>query len=464
MGLIKALTGAVGGTVADQWKEYFYCDALSSDVLISKGVKQVSGRSSNTKGNDNIISNGSGISVSNGQCAIIVDRGAVTEVCAEPGTFIYDKSSEPSLFQGSLGKSIVATFKTASSRFQHGGDTGSDQRIYYFNIKEIMGNRYGTPSPIPFRIVDNNIGLDMDASIRCNGEYTYKIVNPMLFYSNVAGNVSSEYRKETLESTLKMELLDALQPALAQISKLQIRYSEIGAHKSKVCDELNIILDEKWAELRGLELVSFGFNSITAPKEIEDLIVELQKTKVLTNANMAAATLVSAQAEAMKSAAANESTGPMMAFAGMNMAQGAGGMNATNLFNMGAQQMQQNQGQTNGWTCSCGTNNQGKFCAGCGKPMTPAVSKDSWTCNCGQSNTGKFCSSCGNGKPAAVLGWTCSCGTINRGKFCADCGNGKPSGAPLYVCDKCGFEPVDPKNPPKFCPECGDTFDQNDIK
>ena len=474
MGLIKAISGAVGGVIADQWKEFFYCESLSSDVLMTKGQKQVGSRSSNTKGNDNIISNGSGISISNGQCAIIVDRGLVTELCAEPGTFTYDNSTEPSIFTGSLGDSIVSLFKTSVERFKHGGDTGTDQRVYYFNIKEIIGNRYGTPNPIPFRVVDTKIGLDMDISIRCNGEYSYKIMNPMVFYTNIAGNVTEEYRKETLDSMLKTELLTALQPAFAKISAMGVRYSALMGHTEDMCNALNEILDVKWGELRGIELVSFGMNSVTAPKEDEDLIKELQKTGMLRDPNMAAATLASAQADAMRSAASNTATGPMMAFAGMNMAQGAGGMNSANLFQVGQQQAQQQQAQqqqqqvqapqADGWACACGTTNQGKFCANCGQKEPAPVVVGGWECGCGITNTGKFCLDCGKPKPATVDGWACGCGVTNRGKFCAECGTQKPAGAPLYVCDKCGFKPVDPKNPPKFCPECGDSFDEGDIK
>ncbi|MBE6705796.1 MAG: SPFH domain-containing protein, partial [Ruminococcaceae bacterium] len=194
MGLIKAGLGALGGTLADQWKEFFYCEALSNDVLMVKGQKQITGRSSNTKGNDNIISNGSGIAVADGQAMMIVEQGKVVEFCAEPGEFTYDSSSEPSIFAGNLGQSILDTFKTIGKRFAYGGDTGKDQRVYYFNTKEIMGNKYGTATPIPFRVVVNEqMGLKLSVDIRCNGEYTYKMVNPMLFYTNFAGNVSDEY-------------------------------------------------------------------------------------------------------------------------------------------------------------------------------------------------------------------------------------------------------------------------------
>lgn len=447
MGLIKAIGGAIRGTMADQWKEYFYCDSLDADVLVTRGFKRTKGKfGTKNNGNDNIISNGSVIAVNEGQCMIIVDQGKVVEFCGEAGQFLYDTSTEPSLFCGPLGKSILNTFSEIGSRITFGGDAGKDQRIYFFNTKELMGNKYGTPNPIPFRVVDQNIGLDVDITVRCNGEYSYRIVDPILFYTNVCGNIVEEYKRDEIDGQLKSELMTALQPAFAEISAMGIRYSAVPAHTTEMADALNKILSEKWAKLRGIEIVSFGVNSITAPKEDEDMIKNLQRTAVMRNPGMAAATLTEAQAEAMKSAAANTSTGPMMAFAGMNMANQAGGINAGSLFQMQAEQTQATPAATPAASSSS------------------AVSADSWTCSCGTVNTGKFCSQCGAPKPAPAVGWTCSCGAVNTGRFCSECGAPKPAGAPLYKCDKCGWEPEDPQHPPKFCPECGDPFDDNDIR
>lgn len=455
MGLIKAISGAIRGVTADQWKEYFYCDSLESDVLVTKGHKRTGGRfGNNNNGNDNIISNGSVIAVNEGQCMIIVDQGKVVEFCAEAGEFQYDTSSEPSLLSGNLGENIKKTFNTIGKRFTFAGDTGKDQRVYFFNTKEIMGNKYGTANPVPFRVVDTNIGLDVDISVRCNGEYSYQIFDPILFYTNVCGNVKEEYTRETISSQLKTELMTALQPAFAQISEMGIRYSAIPAHTMEVADALNKVLSEKWGELRGIKIVSFGVNTIKASEEDEQMIKELQRTAVLRNPNMAAATLTGAQAEAMKSAAANTSTGPMMAFAGMNMANMAGGMNANTLFEMGAQQTANQAQQAANQTAGQASNQTVNQTSGAG----------SWTCKCGNVNTGKFCVECGASKPEPAVGWTCSCGAVNKGKFCSECGAKKPAGEPLYKCDKCGWEPDDPKNPPKFCPECGDVFNEDDIQ
>lgn len=442
MGLISAITQAAQSALADSWREYFYCDSIPVDVLITKANKRQNRNSSNTKGSDNVISNGSIIAVADGQCMLIVEQGKVVEVCAEPGEFVWDSSTEPSIFYGSLGENIKKSFAQIGKRFTFGGDTAKDQRVYYVNTKEILGNKYGTPNPVPFRVVDKNIGLDVDIAIRCHGEYSYRVTDPVLFYTNVASNVTSEYRRSQIDSQLKSELMTSLQPVFARISEMGIRYSALPAHTKEIADVLNDEMSDTWSGLRGISVISFGVSSVTASEEDEKMIKELQKNAVLTNPAMAAATLTAAQAEAMKSAAANESTGPMMAFAGMNMANMAGGMNANNLYGMAAAQQAaapqaapQAQPNLTGWTCTCGH----------------------------AGNTGKFCSECGQPQPKDALGWTCSCGTFNKGKFCAECGAKKPAGVPVYKCDKCGWEPEDITNIPKFCPECGDPFDDNDI-
>lgn len=429
--------GAIGGTLADQWKEFFYCDAIDKNVLVVKGQKRVTSRTTNTKGNDNIISNGSGIAVADGQCMIIVEQGKIVEVCAEPGQFTYDTSTEPSIFSGSLGKSIIETFKTMGKRFAYGGDTGKDQRVYYFNTKEIIDNKFGTANPLPFRVVDSKIGLDIDVSIRCNGVYSYKIANPILFYTNVCGNIEQEYTRSEIDSQLKTEFISALQPAFAKLSALEMRPNQVPAHAEELSSFMNEALNKKWGELRGLQVVSIAMNPITLPEEDAEMIKQAQRTAIMRDPGMAAATLVGAQAEAMKSAASNEA-GAMTGFLGMGMAMNAGGgMNAQNLYAMAQQQQAP-------------------------AAPAPAPAAGGWTCSCGAVNTGKFCAECGAKKPDD--GWTCSCGTVNKGKFCVECGAKKPASEPLYRCAKCGWEPEDPKHPPKFCPECGDPFDDSDIK
>lgn len=439
MGLIKAALGSVGSVLADQWKEYFYCDSMAANVLVTKGKKRTSSRNSNTKGSDNIISNGSVVAVNEGQCMMIVEQGKIVEFAAEAGEYTWNSSSEPTIFQGGL-EGLEGSWETLKRRFAFGGDTAKDQRVYFFNLKELVGNKYGTPAPIPFRVVDNNIGLDMDVSIRCNGEYSYKIADPMLFYKNVCGNVSQDYTRDQLDSQLKSEFLTALQPAFARISAQGIRYSALPGHTMELAQAMNEVLSGKWGATRGLAIVAVGVNSVTASAEDEATIKELQKSAVFRNTNMAAAHMVQAQAEAMKTAAGNKN-GAMMGFMGMNMAQSAGGFNAASLFQMGQQQ---------------------PAASAPAAPAAPAAGANTWKCSCGAVNTGKFCMECGASKPAD--GWVCSCGAVNKGKFCSECGAKKPASEPLYRCDKCGWEPEDPKHPPKFCPECGDKFDDEDIR
>ena len=438
MGLIAAGIGAIGGVLADQWKEFFYCDAIDRNVLAVKGQKRITGRSSNTKGNDNIISNGSVVAVADGQCMIIVEQGKIVEVCAEPGEFVWDSSTEPSIFTGKLGASIKETFKLIGKRFAFGGDTGKDQRVYYFNTKEIIDNKFGTPTPIPFRVVDRNINLDIDVSVRCSGVYSYRVADPLLFYANVCGNVERAYTRDQIDSQLKTEFISALQPAFARISELQVRPSALPGHAEELSEAMNVALSKKWGELRGLQVVSIAMNPITLSEEDQELIKKAQHAAIMRDPSMAAATLVESQAQAMKDAA-NNSAGAMTGFMGYGMAQQAGGINAQSLFAMGQQQQAQ--------------------------APAAAPKADSWRCACGAENTGKFCIECGKPKPAPAAGWTCpQCGAVNKGKFCAECGAKKPAGEPLYKCDKCGWEPEDPKHPPKFCPECGDIFDEKDIQ
>lgn len=455
MGLIRAAISAVGGTMADQWKEFFICESLDVDVLAVKGQKRIGSRSANKKGSDNLITSGSGIAVADGQCALIVEQGKIVEVCAEPGEYTYDASTEPTIFSGNLGSSLDQVFDVIGKRFTYGGDTGKDQRIYYINTKELIDNKFGTPNPVPFRVVDRNIGLDVDVSVRCSGVYSYRISNPLLFYANVCGNIEQEYRREELDHQLKTEFISALQPAFAKISDLEIRPNALPGHVTELCDAMNEALTGKWANTRGITVVSVAIGTIDLPKEDAEMIKQAQKTAILHDPMMAAATLTEAQAGAMKTAAGN-SAGAMTGFMGMGMAAQNGGMNAQNLYQMGAEMAQHNAGQN-----QQNVSSQPHMTAPGKGGEKEAAGK--WICACGAVNMKdwKFCQECGKERPQE--GWICSCGAENKGKFCTECGKPRPKGTPVYQCDKCGWKPEDPKNPPKFCPECGDPFDANDI-
>ena len=433
MGLIKAFTGSAGGILADQWKEYFYCDALDEETLLVKASKRTDRRSSNTKGTDNVITKGSVFAVADGQCMLIVDQGKIAEVCAEPGEYTYDASTEPSVFAGSFGQSLVDSFQTFGKRFTIGGQAPKDQRVYYINTKEIMGNKYGTPSPVPYRIVDRNVNLDIEIGIRCFGEYSYRVADPIVFYQKIAGNSAGIYTRDKMDSQLKSDILTALQPAFGRLAEQGLRYYALTSHTMELAGAMNEVLGRDWLTKRGLAIVNFGISSVKASEEDEQYIKDLQRTAALRDPGLAGATLVQAQADAMRAAAANENAGSAMAFMGMNMAAQAGGNSANAFYQMAAQQ-----------------------------PAAPAApAANGWKCSCGAVNTGKFCVECGAKKPEE--GWVCSCGSVNKGKFCPQCGAKRPAGAPVYRCDKCGFQPADPRNPPRFCPECGDPFNDGDI-
>lgn len=326
MGLIKSLVNSVSGSLGDQWKEYFYCDSLEQNVLMCKGQKQQTQRGTNYRGESNIISNGSIIAVNEGQCAVIVEDGKIVELTCEPGRFVYDTSSEPSIFAGKFGQSLKDTFKQIGKRFTFGGSTGKDQRIYFINIKPIENNLFGTYTPIPFRFVDKNVGADIDLHVRCRGRFSYTIDNPIIFYTRIAANVQDYFTSDQLLDQLRAEFVTYLQAAFAPISSRGVRPSDLLGETIELVDEMNKLLKEKWLEMRGLKIFSIAFESISVPDDEQKILTKLQETKVFTNSQMAAANFAQAQADALRAAASNENAGAFMAFAGMNMANATGNM------------------------------------------------------------------------------------------------------------------------------------------
>ena len=442
MGLLKAGFGAAAGVLNEQWRDYIYCDALPNDVLMAKGRKR-------TGGSDNLLSDGSIIAVNEGQAMIIVHQGAVVEFCAEAGQFVFEGGSEPSIFYGDLGESVKATFHRIAERFTFGGDAANDLRVYFFNTKEIMGNKYGTPAPVTVRVVDANIGLDTDIGVRCNGEFSYRIVDPLLFYTAVCGNVTDTFRKDQIYNMMRSEFLTALQPGFGRLSAMGIRFSMFPAHTMELAEAMEEQLSDKWTRQRGIAVVSVGINTIAALPEDEERIKQLQLTAVMRDPNMRAASMSQDFGAALRTAAGNEA-GAMMGFANVGMMQGtAAGMGASGLFDTSqpyqpqpnayqvtapGQSMPQQAPQpqaappAGAWKCpNCGAENTGKFCMECGtpKPAAPAT----WKCpNCGAENTGKFCMECGTKKPEPAAEWTCSCGHVNAAgaKFCMECGTPRP--------------------------------------
>lgn len=457
MGLIKAALSAAGSVLTEQWKDYFYCDAIPSDVMVVKGRKRNTGRSGSFRADDDIVSNGSVIAVNEGQCMIIVEQGKIVDICAEPGEYTYDTSTEPSVFAGDLGEAIKTTFKNIGKRFTFGGETPKDQRVYYFNTKEIVGMKYGTPSPIPFRVVDDHAGIRMDISVSCHGSYTFKIVDPLLFYTEVCGNVADSYvlKGSELEMQMRGEFLTALQPAFGRLSEMGLLYSALPGHTKELTEAMKEELSAEWRAHRGIEVGKVSIFSVKASDEDEKTLKEMQRNAAFMDPARAAAFTVAARGDAMKAAASN-AAGAMTGFMGMNMAGG-------NADVQGLYSMAQQKAAADSWTCFCGASASGNFCPQCGAKKPAPKAADGWTCPaCGAAVTGKFCSECGAPRPVAE-GWTCSCGSVNKGKFCPECGARKPAGVQQYKCDKCGWEPEKGVKPPKFCPECGDPFDDGDL-
>lgn len=424
MGLIKQVIGeiktsvteAIGTTLSDQWKEYFYCDAMDADTLVKKGsVRYTNG--ANINRSDNIITNGSKIAVNEGQFLLVVENGKIVDFTSEPGAYIYDTKTEPSLFDSGF-EGLKASFEKVGKRFTYGGQPENDQRVYYVNTKEIINNKIGIGN-VPFRDSEFNFTV----RIMGYGNYSYKIVNPVMFFTNLCANITDSYKRSALEEQLRSEVQESMQPALGRIALKGIPYDNLPLYTKEIGDEVDKEISDEWKDLRGISIVSVAFSSITVDEESQKKISRFQEDRIYTDPSMLGSKIGSAQASAMEAAASN-SSGAMQGFLGMGMAVQQGGMNAAQLMNMGAEQKAAANAASASdgtWTCECGMQNKGKFCTECGKPK-PAP--QGWVCECGAQNTGKFCTECGKPKPAGE--WVCECGAKNTGKFCTECGKKAP--------------------------------------
>ena len=439
MGLIKSIVSSVKSGLGDQWLDFIYCEALPADVLMKKGQKrtnQTKFGSSNTKGSDNIITRGSKIAVNEGQFMIVVDQGKIVDFTDEPGEYTMDISTEPSLFYGSFGESLKESFKLVGKRFTFGGDTGHDQRVYFINKKDIIGNKFGTPNPVPFR--DSEFGFTVD--IKCFGEYVYKIVDPLLFFASLCGNVEDEFKRDRIDSQFKTDLLSALQPALSNVALKKISYDMLPGSVPEISAAVKDQLAQTWGSVNGINVTKVSIASVSTTDESAKKIKEFQSSRIYSNSAMQSGRMTEAFANAVEGIGQNSgnSTNAMFGMMGVGMMNNMG----NNMFGgVGSAQMQGGQNA---------------------QPQPAAANPNSWKCQCGAANVGKFCTECAAPKPAPANTWRCECGDDNTGKFCKECGKPNTTGK-LYKCDKCGWTPEDPTKPPKFCPECGDVFDMSDV-
>lgn len=435
MGLIRAALNAAGGTLRDQYKEYIYCEALPTNVLIQRGTSQRYTGNTN-HGNENVITDGSKVAVADGQCLLIVENGKIVDFCAETGAYVYNTGTSPSMLTGGM-TGLKKSFSTLWNRIQSGGQQDNDQRVYYVNLKEIVGNKFGVGN-VAFRDSEFNFTI----TLGCFGEYSYKITDPLMFYTNVCGNVRDSYTRDNIDSQFKAEVQSNLQQVLSTLASKRIPYDQITNYNREVRDSMNAELTAEWVEKRGISVESFAI-TVSPNEESKKKIEQFQSSRVYTDARMLGARIGEAQANAMENAASN-TNGSMAAFMGMGMAQQAGGMNAAQLFNMGQQQQPQPQPGQQQPQPEQPQNQQPK------NEQSQPVSK--WTCSCGAENTGKFCCECGAPAPVPTKNsntWVCSCGVENTGKFCSECGAKKPLDC---KCETCGYEG---DKPFKFCPECG---------
>ena len=463
MGMIKAVAQAVGSGFADQWLEVYEADDMGEKTVFTSGV--LLRRGQNKKGTENTVSNGSVIHVYDNQFMMLVDGGKVVDYTAEPGYYKVDNSSMPSLFNGEFGETLKESF----NRIKFGGQTPTAQKVFFINLQEIKGIKFGTRNPINY--FDNFYNAEL--FLRAHGTYSVKITNPLQFYAEVIPRNRDRVEIDSINEQYLSEFLEALQSSINQMSADGIRISYVSSKARELGKYMSNTLDEEWNQLRGMEIQSVGIASVSYDEESQKLINMRNEGAMLgSDFNVMRGMAVKNITEGIREAGSN-SGGAMAGFMGVGMGMNAmnqtmsglsslqtlgdmqqgngmfqGGMQPGNMQGNGMAQggMQPgtmqgnavNQGgmqqgavqpgadrnspqQGAGWTCECGQVNTGKFCSECGKPKPAAATE--WTCECGHVNTGKFCSECG--KPAPAAEWTCECGQVNKGKFCSNCGKAR---------------------------------------
>ncbi|MCR5167836.1 MAG: SPFH domain-containing protein [Oscillospiraceae bacterium] len=420
MGLIQAAASAIGSTLADSWLEVIEPDTMTENTLMVSGVQVRKGKGSNTKSSSNSVSNGSVIHVYPNTMMLLMDSGKIVDYCAQEGYYKVSASTAPSLFNGELKDTLKDTWE----RFKFGGVPSSTQKVFYINLAEIKGIRFGTKNPVNY--FDSFYNSEL--FLRAHGTYSIKITDPLKFYMEAIPKGASKVNVEDINEQMLNEFLDALQSAINQMSVDGVRISMITSKSRELSKYMSKTLDEEWNELRGIEICSVGIASISYDDESKKLINMRNQGAMMSNATIREGFVQSSVAQGLQNAGSN--TGNMGGFVAMGMGMNAAGgfmqaASQTNAQQMAAEQAaaQQQQQPANGWTCKCGTVNTGNFCTNCGEKK-PAAS-GSWKCSCGTENTGNFCTNCGSKKPASDE-WTCSCGTVNKGNFCNNCGAKRP--------------------------------------
>lgn len=436
MGIIKALATAIGGSLADQWLEVIEPGNMGDQTVFASGVKIRKG--SNTKGTDNTVSNGSVIHVYPNQFMMVVDGGKVVDYTAEEGYYTVDNSSMPSLFNGQFKDTLKESF----NRIKYGGETPTAQRVFYVNLQEIKGIKFGTRTPVNY--FDSFYNAEL--FLRAHGAYSIKITDPLLLYAQVVPKNTSKVEIDSINEQFMDEFLEALQASINQMSADGERVSFVASKGTVLSKYMSNVLDEDWKRDRGFEVMNVGIASISYDEESQKLINMRNQGAMLGDPTIREGYVQGAMARGMEAAGSN-ANGAMAGFMGMGVGMNAGGgfMGAASSANMQQMQMnaaqqgtpqtagavpgtcqvpgsvQGNPAQPGGWACSCGTMNSGRFCSECGQPKPVNPEEDSWTCSCGMINKGKFCSECGKPRPENNS-WICGCGTVNTGKFCSECG------------------------------------------
>ena len=371
MGLIKALTSSTGSVMGDQFKEFVTCPTVESNVLMARGVVQHG--DGNKKPSDGVITNGSKINIPQGWAMMLVDNGKIVEFSSEPGEFIYDSGTEPTIFYGGLGKGIVDSIKTLGSRITYGGQTARDQRVYYVNLLTVTGNKFGSAQPK--KITDEKYGI---IEVTFFGEYAYRVDDPVALVGNMLGaNPKDQVTiDEVMGSQLKNEFVEQVSKAISEVMRVnKVSFGDMQSYGSDISDKMNEILSPSWKAKYGLVVTDVAMGDINVTDASMERINKIDDATIFSDAKLQSGLMASASAEALKNAASNEN-GAMLGFAGLNMASsaGAGMMNAVNQ-NVAAQQAAQPAQNVEGAAVVAGA----KFCPNCGTP----------------TNGSNFCSNCG---------------------------------------------------------------------